>query len=407
MTPWAYRPTPVSDDARIGHFALGMTDKEYYLEHHDLVERAVAHAIKTVFSQRPPNPLRSVALHIAQYTAQKTSDVYDASNLDEAYLLEHKEKLERVVARAVRAVVSERAVDPLKRMGQYISESAEAQDVAGAPAPRPSLPEFDCPAPMLVMPLRQFQAQGRIVKSTKAWREEAMEKKWLIEYKEGSGKIAIYVSHMCAHTIACPLCISLDPLPPSAPSHLPTSLQCPPQHQRNTVIRRWWDRMFVEEGTDDIFRVGAPDYQADYPDEERKNKFAYYGGTSTYQRSRNLKWRIICEGVQRLIKRKALHEEDVTIWIDWQSSAPHHANLVSQTADLRLACCAPRRCLRPRPIAVSQDDTEQKEKQVRSLIRYATMSQFMLVPTEEEGGAGQDLDWRPQNIPGYGTRAWW
>ena len=68
---------------------------------------------------------------------------------------------------------------------------------------------------------------------------------------------------------------------------------------------------------------------------------------------------------------------------------------------------APRRCLRPRPIAVSQDDTEQKEKQVRSLIRYATMSQFMLVPTEEEGGAGQDLDWRPQNIPGYGTRAWW
>lgn len=185
---------------------------------------------------------------------------------------------------------------------------------------------------MLVMPLRQFQAQGRIVKSTKAWREEAMEKKWLIEYKEGSGKIAIYVSHM------------------------------------------WWDRMFVEEGTDDIFRVGAPDYQADYPDEERKNKFAYYGGTSTYQRSRNLKWRIICEGVQRLIKRKALHEEDVTIWIDWQS--------------------------------ISQDDTEQKEKQVRSLIRYATMSQFMLVPTEEEGGAGQDLDWRPQNIPGYGTRAW-
>ena len=165
--------------------------------------------------------------------------------------------------------------------------------------------------------------------------------------------------------------------------------------------------MFVEEGTDDVFRVGAPDYQADYPDEERKNKFAYYGGTSMYQRSRNLKWRIICEGVQRLIKRKALHEEDVTIWIDWQSSAPHHANLVSQTADLRLACCAPRRCLRPRPIAVSQDDTEQKEKQVRSLIRYATMSQFMLVPTEEEGGAGQDLDWRPQNIPGYGTRAWW
>ena len=133
----------IDDSPRVGHFALGMTDKEYYLEHHDLVERAVAHAIKIVFSERPPNPLRSVALHIAQYTAQKTADVSGASNLDEAYLLEHKGKIERVVARAVRAAVSERAVDPLKRMGQYIYESAEAQDVAGAPAPPPPLPEFD------------------------------------------------------------------------------------------------------------------------------------------------------------------------------------------------------------------------------------------------------------------------
>ena len=41
-------------------------------------------------------------------------------------------------------------------------------------------------------------------------------------------------------------------------------------------------------------------------------------------------------------------------------------------------------------------------KGVKSLIQYATMCEYMLVPTEEEGGTGY-----PYQIPGYGTRGWW
>ena len=54
---------------------------------------------------------------------------------------------------------------------------------------------FEETTPMLVMPLKQFKAQGRICKSTKAWREEAFEKEWLVKYDESSGKVVIFVSH--------------------------------------------------------------------------------------------------------------------------------------------------------------------------------------------------------------------
>ena len=54
---------------------------------------------------------------------------------------------------------------------------------------------FEETTPMLVMPFEQFKAQGRICKSTKAWRDEAFEKEWLVKYDEGSGKVVIFVSH--------------------------------------------------------------------------------------------------------------------------------------------------------------------------------------------------------------------
>ena len=55
------------------------------------------------------------------------------------------------------------------------------------------------------------------------------------------------------------------------------------------------------------------------------------------------------------------------------------------------------------PPAVYQDDKEEKLKGVKSLIQYATMCEYMLVPTEEEGGTARF----PHEIPGYGTRGWW
>ena len=53
--------------------------------------------------------------------------------------------------------------------------------------------------------------------------------------------------------------------------------------------------------------------------------------------------------------------------------------------------------------AVYQDNKVEKLKGVKSLIQYATMCEYMLVPTEEEGG----LSPYPNQIPGYGTRGWW
>ena len=52
----------------------------------------------------------------------------------------------------------------------------------------------------------------------------------------------------------------------------------------------------------------------------------------------------------------------------------------------------------------TQDDKEEKLKGVNSLIKYATLSDYMLVPT--------DMDEMirycqyPDHIPGYGERAW-
>merc|ERR1719199_334919 len=182
---------------------------------------------------------------------------------------------------------------------------------------------FEETTPMLVMPFKQFRAQGRIFKSIKAWRDEALEKQWLVVYDESSGMVVIFVSHT------------------------------------------WWDRDFTDETNDpkDKYDKGGPDYMADYPTYER------FG--ITYQNcEKNLKWRVICAGVQRLCEEQGLNEEDVALWVDWQS--------------------------------IYQDHEEMKLKGVISLISYATKCQFMLIPTEESG----DLGDYPEVIPGYGTRGW-
>ena len=52
-----------------------------------------------------------------------------------------------------------------------------------------------------------------------------------------------------------------------------------------------------------------------------------------------------------------------------------------------------------------QDDKEEKLKGVKSLIKYAALSDFMLVPLEEEKLEG-DAVLYPNVIPGYGPRGW-
>ena len=79
--------------------------------------------------------------------------------------------------------------------------------------------------------------------------------------------------------------------------------------------------------------------------------------------------------MQRLLEQEGLKEEEVSLWVDWQS--------------------------------IYQDDEAEKLKGVASLIRYATLCQYMLVPTEE---AELDLALKadyPEKIPAYGSRGWW
>ena len=104
--------------------------------------------------------------------------------------------------------------------------------------------QFEQTTPMLVMPFGVFKAQGRIMKSTKVWRDQALAAGSLVVHEEGSGKVVIFISHT------------------------------------------WWDRAFKDATNDpnNPYDKGAPDWQ------KGKNK--------------DLKWRVICKGVQRLIKQE-------------------------------------------------------------------------------------------------------
>ena len=56
----------------------------------------------------------------------------------------------------------------------------------------------------------------------------------------------------------------------------------------------------------------------------------------------------------------------------------------------------------PAPTAVYQDDKVKKLEGVKSLIQWATMCQYMLIPTEEKINTIF-----PEQLPGYGRRGWW
>ena len=178
------------------------------------------------------------------------------------------------------------------------------------------------------------------MKSTKAWRDGALAAGSLVVHEEGSGKIVIFISHT------------------------------------------WWDRSFTDATNDpnNPYDKGAPDNQADYPDEQREMIVGFEDGKLqyemvTYHRPKDLKWRVTCAGVQRLLEQEGLKEEEVSLWVDWQS--------------------------------IYQDDEAEKLKGVASLIRYATLCQYMLVPTEEAELVGFDACHYPHFIPAYGSRGWW
>ena len=251
-----------------------------------------------------------------------------------------------------------RRLGPKKAAAEFERQFAKARAAQDAPtnAALRFGQQFEQTTPMLVMPFGVFKAQGRIMKSTKVWRDEALAAGSLVVHEEGSSKTAIFISHT------------------------------------------WWDRAFKDATNDpnNPYDRGAPDWQTNQPDYQREipnydsdesedemdpdynsddseDEVGMFGLTKmvTYQRPKDLKWRVICAGVQRLIEQEGLKEEEVSLWVDWQS--------------------------------IYQDDEAEKLKGVISLIRYATLCQYMLVPTEEAELVGSF----PHDIPAYGSRGWW
>ena len=85
-------------------------------------------------------------------------------------------------------------------------------------------PAFELSTPMLTMPFPILKDQGRIFKSTKEWRTEALEKGWLVVHAKveggtgkvvdgvldgtlvitSEGKVVIFLSHTCTRTASAP-----------------------------------------------------------------------------------------------------------------------------------------------------------------------------------------------------------
>ena len=76
--------------------------------------------------------------------------------------------------------------------------AAEAVAAAEAAADTATF-DFELQTPMLVMPYAAFKAQGRIFRSVKAWREEALRDGRLVVHAEAGrdhrGKIVVFISH--------------------------------------------------------------------------------------------------------------------------------------------------------------------------------------------------------------------
>ena len=109
-----------------------------------------------------------------------------AAALSASKMAVYKRRLRRWQATSSRAVLmAEKAA----------AEKAAAEKAAAEKAAAEYGQQFGLTTPMLVMPFGVFKAQGRIMKSTKAWRDEALAAGSLVVHEEGSGKVVIFISH--------------------------------------------------------------------------------------------------------------------------------------------------------------------------------------------------------------------
>ena len=195
-------------------------------------------------------------------------------------------------------------------------------------------PEFELTTPMLAMFFDTFRTNGRIIKSMKEWRELAFAKGWLFEFAKvvgGSGKVRPDGSLDGTILIAQGLVVVF-------------------------LSHTWWDRAFVDATNDpsNPYDRGAPDWQTDVEEHplnaQREAEGQYADGNDKQPPleppTKDLKHRIICAGVEKLIEEKGLDRSKVVLWCDWQcarggsNSGP--AALTSDSPRLEPLCVAGR-----------------------------------------------------------------
>ena len=182
--------------------------------------------------------------------------------------------------------------------------AAKKKGATGVPAALVALaaataPNFELSTPMLVSPFLAFEEQGRICKSVKPWRDAALADGRLIEYVRTADE--------------------------------------PPQKKLTIIFisHTWWHRDFTDSTNDpnDKYDQGAPDWQSGA--------------------KKDLKWRLICQGVRTLVAQEAkrgveLKLEEVALWIDWQSIYPDDkAEKLKGVASLIKVCPVP-----PHPVTL-------------------------------------------------------
>eukprot|EP00964_Phaeocystis_antarctica_P116917 scaffold80772_cov48-Phaeocystis_antarctica.AAC.1 len=93
-------------------------------------------------------------------------------------------------AAAEKAAAQKVVADAMKAAAEFERQFTKARAAQEAPtnAALQFGQQFEQTTPMLVMPFGVFKAQGRIMKSTKVWRDGALAAGSLVVHEEGSGK---------------------------------------------------------------------------------------------------------------------------------------------------------------------------------------------------------------------------
>ena len=114
-----------------------LTDKAYFNAHKNLVEGAVASAIRSLVAAAPTDPLAFLAAHIANQPEQQSelpAVLVDEPQVD-SYLLAHKDVIAGAVEAALKSLYAAKPDDPL----DFVVTQLRAVAVAAPALPPPNV----------------------------------------------------------------------------------------------------------------------------------------------------------------------------------------------------------------------------------------------------------------------------